>query len=167
MDRRLVGQGSADPGERGGRETAADPPALRPRNRGRRTGRKLERAPPRAWATPLQVLLLAERAALLTGPDEDFTLIVTIAYTALRWGEAVGLERDYLHPGEIHLEWQLREVGSAFPPAAAQGRLLPQPALGSPACLSTCPHSWTNCLPPRSAASAFFRFVRFAGSLVP
>src|ERR1039457_3911597 len=38
-------------------------PALRPRNRGRRTGRRLERDPQRAWATPLQALLLAERAA--------------------------------------------------------------------------------------------------------
>lgn len=38
-------------------------PALRPRNRGRRTGRKLERSPQRAWATPLQTLLLASRPA--------------------------------------------------------------------------------------------------------
>src|SRR6266705_6778363 len=41
-------------------------PALRPRNRGRRTGRRLALAPQRVWATPLQVLLVAERAALLT-----------------------------------------------------------------------------------------------------
>src|SRR5258708_11030983 len=47
-------------------------PALRPRNRGRRTGRRLQRGPQRAWATPFQVLLLAERAALLSGRDEDF-----------------------------------------------------------------------------------------------
>jgi hypothetical protein len=39
--------------------------AGRPRNRGRPTGRRLERAPQRAWVTPLQALLLAERAALL------------------------------------------------------------------------------------------------------
>jgi hypothetical protein len=36
-------------------------PALRPRNRGRTTGRRLERAPQRVWATPLQALLVAER----------------------------------------------------------------------------------------------------------
>jgi len=58
--------------------------------------------------------MLAERAALVTGRDEDFTLLVTIGYTGLRWGEAAGLERDYLHPGEIHVEWQLREVGGTF-----------------------------------------------------
>ena len=29
-------------------------------------------------------------------------------------GEAIGLERDYLHPGEIHVEWQLRELNGRF-----------------------------------------------------
>jgi integrase len=89
-------------------------PALRPRNRGRRTGRRLERSPQRAWATPLQALLLAERAALLSGRDEEFTMLVTVAYTGLRWGEVIGLERDYLHPDQIHVEWQLRELRGRF-----------------------------------------------------
>jgi integrase len=89
-------------------------PALRPRNRGRRTGRRLARTPQRVWATPLQVLLIAERAALLTGRADDFTMIITIAYTGLRWGEAIGLETKHTHPGEIHIEWQLRELRSAF-----------------------------------------------------
>jgi len=89
-------------------------PALRPRNRGRRTGRRLERDPQRAWATPLEALLLAERAALLSGRDEDFTMLVTIGYTGLRWGEAIGLERDYLQRGEVHVEWQLRELNGTF-----------------------------------------------------
>jgi integrase len=87
---------------------------LRPRNRGRRTGRRLQRSPQRAWTTPLETLLLAERAALMTGRDEDFTMIVTIGYTGLRWGEAIGLERGCLHPGEIHVEWQLRELNGRF-----------------------------------------------------
>jgi hypothetical protein len=34
-------------------------PALRPRNRGKRTGRRLLKAPPRTWATPLEALLVA------------------------------------------------------------------------------------------------------------
>lgn len=120
-------------------------PALRPRNRGRRTGRRLERTPQPAWATPLQALLLAERAPLLSGRDEDFTLPVTIGYTGLRWGEAVSLERDYVHPGEIHVEWQLREVGGTFYPAAAEGRLVPQSALGA------VPASRPACVPGRAA----------------
>jgi integrase len=89
-------------------------PALRPRNRGRRTGRRLQRTPQRTWVTPLEALLLAERAAVLTGRDEDFTMIVTVAYTGLRWGEAIGLERDYTRPDEIHVEWQLRELNGRF-----------------------------------------------------
>jgi hypothetical protein len=41
-------------------------PALRPRNRGKKTGRRLLKSPPRTWATPLEALLIAERAALLS-----------------------------------------------------------------------------------------------------
>jgi hypothetical protein len=62
-------------------------PAVRPRNRGRRTGRRLDQAPQRAWATPLEVLLLAERAALLAGRDDELTMLVTIGYTGMfSWG---------------------------------------------------------------------------------
>jgi integrase len=89
-------------------------PALRPRNRGRRTGRRIDRSPPRKWATPLQTLLIAERAALLSGTSDDFLLIITIAYTGLRWAEAIGLERACMHPHHINVEWQLREIGGTF-----------------------------------------------------
>jgi hypothetical protein len=89
-------------------------PALRPRNRGRKTGRRLRHAPQHVWATPIQALLLAERAALLSGRDEDFTMIVTIGYTGLRWGETIGLESGYARRGELHVEWQLREVNGRF-----------------------------------------------------
>ena len=89
-------------------------PAVRPRNRGRRTGRRLDRSPQRAWATPLEVLLVAERAALLAGRDDEFTMLVTIAYTGMRWGETIGLERDLLLPALINIEWQLREIGGRF-----------------------------------------------------
>jgi integrase len=89
-------------------------PAVRPRNRGRKTGRRLDRSPQRAWATPLEALLLAERAALLSGRDEEFTMLVTIAYTGMRWGETIGLERDLLLPSLINVEWQLREISGMF-----------------------------------------------------
>ena len=89
-------------------------PALRTRNRGRKTGRRIQASPQRAWATPLEVLLIAERAALLSGDDDDFTLLVTIAYSGMRWAEAVGLEREHLLPSHINVEWQLHEVGGAF-----------------------------------------------------
>ena len=89
-------------------------PAVRPHNRGRRTGRRLDRTPQRAWATPLEVLLLAERAALLAGRDDEFTMLVTIGYTGMRWGETIGLERDYLLTGLINVEWQLEEISGRF-----------------------------------------------------
>ena len=89
-------------------------PAVRPRNRGRRTGRRLDRSPQRAWATPLEGLLVAERAALLAGRDDEFTMQVTIGYTGMRWGEMIGLERDLLLPTLINVEWQLREVSGRF-----------------------------------------------------
>jgi integrase len=89
-------------------------PALRPRNRGRRTGRRFERAPQRVCATPLLALLVAERAALLTGRDDDFTMVLTIGYTGLRYGETIGLERGFVRQDEIHVEWQLREIRSTF-----------------------------------------------------
>ena len=41
-------------------------------------------------------------------------MIITISYTGLRWGEAIGLERDYARPGEIHVEWQLHEIDGWF-----------------------------------------------------
>ena len=89
-------------------------PAVRPRNRGRRTGRRLDRSPQRVWATPLEILLAAERAALLASRDDEFTMLVTIAYTGMRWGETIGLERDLLLPTLINVEWQLREIRGRF-----------------------------------------------------
>ena len=89
-------------------------PALRLRNRGRRTGRRLLKTPPRTWATPLEALLVAERAALLSGQDDDFLLLIAIAYTGMRWGEMIGLESEYCQPGLINVEWQLREVNGRF-----------------------------------------------------
>ena len=89
-------------------------PAVRPRNRGRRTGRRLDRSPQRAWATPLEVLLAAERAALLSGRDDEFTMLVAIGYTGTRWGETIGLERDFVLPTLINVEWQLREIKGRF-----------------------------------------------------
>jgi hypothetical protein len=57
---------------------------------------------------------VAERAALLSGRDDEFTMVILIAYTGLRWGEATGLEREFVKPGELHVEWQLRELGGRF-----------------------------------------------------
>ena len=89
-------------------------PALRQRNRGRKTGRRMSRSPQRAWATPLEVLVIAERAALLSGSDEDFVFLITLAYTGMRWAEAIGLEQDCLLLSMIKVEWQLHEINGIF-----------------------------------------------------
>ena len=60
------------------------------------------------------MLLAAERVALLSGRDDEFTMLVTIGYTGMRWGETVGLERDYVLPTLVNVEWQLREIRGRF-----------------------------------------------------
>src|SRR6185437_7353888 len=63
---------------------------------------------------PLEVLLAAERAALLSGRDDEFTMLVAIGYTGTRWGETIGLERDFVLPTLIDVECQLREIRGRF-----------------------------------------------------
>jgi hypothetical protein len=41
---------------------------------------------------------VAERAALLTGRDDEFTMLVTIGFTGMRWSETISLECDLLLP---------------------------------------------------------------------
>jgi len=57
---------------------------------------------------------VAKRAALLAGRDDEFTMLATIGFTGMRWGETIGLERNLLLPALINVEWQLREVGGRF-----------------------------------------------------
>ena len=60
--------------------------------------------------TGLGILLLAERAALLSGRDDEFNAVVTLGFTGLRWGELVGLEARYVRPDSVRAEWQLYEL---------------------------------------------------------
>jgi hypothetical protein len=78
--------------------TFADPfQPYRPRAQSRAHDRTRARPQPqRAWATPLDALLVAERAALLADRDDEFTMLVTIGYTGMRWGETIGLVRYLL-----------------------------------------------------------------------
>lgn len=81
------------------------------KGRGRKRARRGHgaRGPEKVWATPLQVLLLAERCGLLAGREDDFILILLTAYTGMRWGEVMGLERPYCRLDHIQVDWQLRE----------------------------------------------------------
>lgn len=87
-------------------------PARRKRNRGRRAGRNGSRAPERAITAPLGALLLAERASLLSGRDTEFVATITQTYAQIRFGEVVGLEKEFVRERSIRVEWQLYELDS-------------------------------------------------------
>jgi len=72
---------------------AANP--IRARRRGRR---RTERRTERLWATPSEVLAIADNAARLpnAGPAAA-VLIVAAAWTGMRWGEIVALQRHNAH----------------------------------------------------------------------
>ncbi|MDJ0342641.1 LacI family DNA-binding transcriptional regulator [Streptomyces sp. H10-C2] len=85
-------------------------PATRRRGRGKRAGRSRGRGPEKVVTDPLGILLIAERAALLSGRDDEFVAVILKAYTGMRWGEIVGLETEFARPGAVRVEWQLYEL---------------------------------------------------------
>lgn len=87
----------------------SNPAAVR-RGRGKRAGRSSNRGPEKAVTDALGLLLIAERASLLSGRDDEFVAIATMGYTGVRWGELVGLEQRYLRHGRIRIESQLYEL---------------------------------------------------------
>jgi integrase len=97
----------ADAVEEGLRESN---PASRRRGRGKRAGRARHRGPEKVVTSALGVMLIAERAALLSGRDDEFVAIVLAAFTGMRWGELVGLETRYVRPAGVRIEWQLYEL---------------------------------------------------------
>jgi integrase len=91
-------------------------PAARKRGKGRKGQRRIERAEKaeKSWATPLGVLLFAERCAVLSGRDADFVLAITMAYTGMRWSEAIGLPPECVHETAVGINWKLYELNSRF-----------------------------------------------------
>ncbi|MCX4989479.1 MULTISPECIES: LacI family DNA-binding transcriptional regulator [unclassified Streptomyces] len=87
-------------------------PAAKRRGRGKRAGRSRNRGPEKVVTDPLGVLLIAERASLLSGRDDEFVAVVTKGYTGMRWGEIVGLETEFVRPAAARVEWQLYELDS-------------------------------------------------------
>lgn len=86
-------------------------PATRRRGTGKRAGRKQgTRGPEKVITDPLGALLIAERASILAGRDDEFTGITASFYTGMRWAEIVGLERQYFRLKTIRVEWQLYEL---------------------------------------------------------
>ncbi|HEX8345166.1 MAG TPA: LacI family DNA-binding transcriptional regulator [Actinoplanes sp.] len=87
-------------------------PAARRRGRGKRAGRSQNRGPEKTVTTALGIVLLAERAALLSGRDDEFAAVVTLGFTGMRWAELVGLETEYIRRDAVRVEWQLYELDS-------------------------------------------------------
>ncbi|MDD9377878.1 LacI family DNA-binding transcriptional regulator [Streptomyces sp. ZAF1911] len=87
-------------------------PATKRRGRGKRAGRSRDRGPEKVITDALGVLLIAERAALLSGRDDEFVAVVLKAYTGMRWGEIVGLEAEFARQDSVRVEWQLYELDS-------------------------------------------------------
>ncbi|MEV6601362.1 LacI family DNA-binding transcriptional regulator [Actinoplanes sp. NPDC051346] len=85
-------------------------PATKRRGRGKRAGRGRTRRPEKVIANILNLILIAERASLLSGRDDEFVGLVVKGATGMRWGELVGLESLYVRPDSIRVEWQLYEL---------------------------------------------------------
>jgi len=91
-------------------------PAIRRRGKGRKGQRRIQRIEKgrKAWGTPLQALLVAERCAALSGSDMDFVMVITLAYTGMRWSEVVGLTPQCVHDDVLDVAWKLYELGGRF-----------------------------------------------------
>jgi integrase len=85
-------------------------PAAKRRGRGKRAGRSRNRGPEKAVTDALGMLLMAERAALLSGRDDEFVAVILKSYTGMRWGEVVGLETEFVRAEGLRVEWQLYEL---------------------------------------------------------
>ncbi|GLY64753.1 site-specific integrase [Amycolatopsis taiwanensis] len=119
-------------GKLDGQPTPVPANPVRKRRRGRRA-RTL--TPEKIWATPEQVVRIAEQAATLGGRIA-YLLIITAAWTGCRWGELTGLHRsnvDLDHAvltigpwmGGLHESSHHRRLGPPKTPSAARCISLP------------------------------------------
>ena len=94
-----------------GRHITANPAELKP-GRGKRSGRSVTGlgGSEKVITNTLGILLAAERMAILTGRDDEFVMVVTNYFAATRLGELTGLEKKYVRPENLRVEWQLSEV---------------------------------------------------------
>jgi len=91
-------------------------PAARRKGKGKKGQRRIERVEHsgKVWASPIDALLIAERAAALSGSATDFVAVMTMAYTGMRWSEIVGLPPDCVHGDTIDVHWKLYELNGRF-----------------------------------------------------
>ncbi|MGI8333411.1 tyrosine-type recombinase/integrase [Actinomadura scrupuli] len=106
-------------------------PAKRRRRRGQQHA-EAQATEESLWATAMQVLLIAERCAVISGRAQDFVLVVMAAWSGLRWSEASGLEKPYcrtkLHQ-MVRVEWHTAQVDKFYrrPPKKISRRDVQEP----------------------------------------
>ncbi|MEV0584036.1 hypothetical protein [Nonomuraea sp. NPDC050310] len=92
-------------------------PAVRKRGKGRKGARrvaKYQRAE-KVWPSPEEVILIAERAALLAEHPDVFLMLITKAWTGMRWSEVLALSPDQLLPdGMWHVDTKLYQARKGF-----------------------------------------------------
>lgn len=81
-------------------------PAVSRRGRGKYTSRREATTRPATIINPFTALLLAERAAVLTGRDDEFILLTSMYYTGMRISEAMDVELGSVS-GKYRLQAQL------------------------------------------------------------
>jgi integrase len=87
-------------------------PALRQRNRGRRSGvGTAGRTQEKVWTSAREALLIAERMGALGHRDDEFVFGILGPYSGMRWAERVGLQPKYVRPHSLRVDWQLEEDG--------------------------------------------------------
>jgi integrase len=87
-------------------------PATARRGRGKRTGagRRSSMQQERVITSPLGILLIAERMAILAGRDAELVMVAAGYELALRFGELVGLEVPSIRAGRLNPRNALRKV---------------------------------------------------------
>ncbi|WP_328444164.1 tyrosine-type recombinase/integrase [Amycolatopsis sp. NBC_00438] len=115
--------------------TDAAAEGLIPFNPVRRGRRSRLAVPERIWATPEQIVRIAEQAGVLGGPIARL-LVITAAWTGCRWGELAGLHQDnvdlrrgviVIDPlvGALHESGSMRWLGPPKTRASARTIALP------------------------------------------
>lgn len=92
-------------------------PAARRRGKGRKGLRRVEayQRAAKVWPSPLEVVLVAERAALASGDDDVFLKLATKAWTGLRWSEVLALSpKQLLAGGMLDISRKLYQINRFY-----------------------------------------------------
>mgnify|MGYP000568228112 CR=1 FL=1 len=93
-------------------------PAARKRGKGRKGIKRVQayQQSVKVWPSPLEMVLLAERAALLAHDDDVFVMLITKAWMGIRWSELLALAPDKLFEDEpmLNINTKLYELSGFY-----------------------------------------------------